>query len=114
MTNSDTDDSMLSPLPALGSKDSGSRSTGQNKRPPSPAADSVQPPKKKAGRPKGAKNKVQKQKNKKKSTSRKPHFNEIDNVYLCRAYCSVSEDPILGANRKGDTFWNAVSRSFKL
>ena len=85
--------------------------TGADAEAPAPA-----PVKKKAGRPPGAGNKAKagvKQKPKKKGTTPKARFNAMEDLLLCRAYVSVSEDAAKGANMKSADFWKAVLEKFR-
>ena len=38
------------------------------------------------------------------------NYTSDEDLYLCKAYVSVSTDPIVGANQKGETFWKAVHK----
>ena len=86
--------------------------TGADAEAPAPA-----PVKKKAGRPPGAGNKpkpgVKKGKAKAAGTGTKARFNAMEDLLLCRAYVSVSEDAAKGANMKSADFWKAVLEKFR-
>ena len=39
----------------------------------------------------------------------KKNYTEEEDLFLCRAYVSVSTDPTVGTNQKGEDFWNKVA-----
>jgi hypothetical protein len=43
---------------------------------------------------------------------RGPNFIDADDKVLCKAFMSVSEDPIKGADRRKDEFWEEISQKF--
>ena len=42
------------------------------------------------------------------------NYTEEEDLYLCKAWVSVSTDPIKGANQKGETFWKSVHEKMYL
>jgi No apical meristem-associated C-terminal domain len=67
--------------------------------------------KRKAGRPKGSKNK----KGKKAKATSKPgaqkfrtKFTEEEDLLICKAWVNASQNPVLGNNQTGDDFWKTV------
>lgn len=64
----------------------------------------------------GSSNKQQKKKGKVKQTNnatRALGFGEEEDLILCKAFVNVSENPVIGNNQKGSTFWAAVGSRFR-
>ena len=51
---------------------------------------------------------IQEEKNRKRQTN----FSKEEDLFLCRAFVNVSQDPIKGNDRKGSTFWADVKIKF--
>ena len=69
--------------------------------------------KNKGGRPKGSGNKNATKAATAKTTTQKSRFTAVEDLLLCRAYLSVSEDATKGANMRSETFWDAVLEKFR-
>ena len=41
-----------------------------------------------------------------------PNYTQEEDLYLCKAYVSVSTDPVKGTGQKGSDFWDAVAAKF--
>jgi hypothetical protein len=125
MVDSDSDESDeyggMSFLPGIEKTQADNCSKKRSPSTVSVAAAVADPSAKKAkGRPPGAKNKThlqgkpqkpQKTKNQKTSN---PRFVSAEDVILCKAYKSVSEDPIKGCNQKIEDFWLAIKQKYDM
>ena len=68
--------------------------------------------KKKRGRPKGSTNR--KGVNPKKSSGGSANYSLLEDIQIAKAWASVTLDPILGTNQKGDQFWTKVHEKYQI
>jgi hypothetical protein len=59
-----------------------------------------------------AKGKTTKKKGPKAGGKKVPNFYPEEDLFLCRAFVNVSENPIKGNNQKTDTFWTSIHEHF--
>ena len=67
--------------------------------------------KKKASTAKGKKSKVKKE-IVAATTTKAPNYTTEEDLFICKAFVSVSTDPTHGTNQKGDDFWSKVAVKF--
>ena len=69
--------------------------------------------KRKAGRPKGSLNKKgRKSKEPGGEPKKRQNFTELEDLNICKAWKSISQHPIIGANQTGTLFWTKVKEAF--
>ena len=68
----------------------------------------------KAGRPKGSKNKTPQKKPKQSAEPKKRmNFTKLEDENICKAWKSISQHPVIGANQTGTDFWGKIKEAFE-